>query len=96
MWQNMPYGYGGYGGYGGMHGGGWLGFGLHSLVWILAIAVIVAVVVWAVRAGSGSANRHRGESKTRPTALEILDERYARGEIDREDYLARKADLDGA
>lgn len=95
MWQNMPYGYGGYGGYGAMHGGGWLGFGLHSLVWILAIAAIIAIVVWAVRAGAGATSRHHAETKPRPTALEILDERYARGEIDREDYQARKADLEG-
>ncbi len=28
-----------------------------------------------------------------PDALRILEERYARGDIDREDFLARKADL---
>ena len=97
MWQNMPYGHGG--GYGWMHGdGGWLGMGLHSLLWILAIAAIVAVVVWAVRAGGGARpGAHPGarEGGARPTALEVLDERYARGEIDREDYLARKGDLGG-
>lgn len=90
MWQSMPYGYGGYGA---MHGGSWLGFGLHSLVWILAIAAIVAVVIWVLRASTGSGSA-AGERKPRPTALEILDERYARGEIEREDYLARKTDLE--
>lgn len=93
MWQNMPYGYGG--NYGWMHGGGsWLGFGLHSLIWILVIVAIVTVIIWAVRNSSRSAPHTRHE-KTRPTALEILDERYARGEIDREEYQARKADLEG-
>ncbi len=29
------------------------------------------------------------------TSLRILDERYARGEIEREDYLQRKQDLQG-
>ena len=90
MWQNMPYGYGGYGG---MHGG-WLGFGLHSVFWILVIAAVIAVVVWAVRASNASGGA-KTAAGTRPSALEILDERYARGEIDREDYLARKADLGG-
>ena len=90
MWQNMPYGYGGYGG---MHGG-WLGFGLHSLIWILVIAAVIALIVWVIRANSGSETASSA-GKPRPTALEILDERYARGEIDREDYLARKADLEG-
>jgi len=30
------------------------------------------------------------------TSLHILDERYARGEIEREDYLQRKQDLKGS
>jgi putative membrane protein len=29
------------------------------------------------------------------TPLDILEERYARGEIDREDYLQRRKDLGG-
>ncbi len=91
MWQNMPYGYGGYGG---MHGGGWLGFGLHSLVWILVIVAVIALIVWVIRANSGPGTA-ASTGKPRPTALEILDERYARGEIDREEYMARKADLEG-
>lgn len=91
MWQIMPYGY--EGGYGAMHGGGWLGFGLHSLLWILVIAAAVALVIWAIRSNNGGSTARQGNA--RPSALEILDERYARGEIDREDYQARKADLEG-
>lgn len=30
------------------------------------------------------------------TSLQILDERYARGEIEREDYLQRRQDLKGS
>lgn len=39
---------------------------------------------------------HTQMSAARPGALDILGERYARGEIDRDEYLARKADLAGS
>lgn len=92
MWQGMPYGYG-YGD-GWMHGGGyWLGMGLHGLFWLLLVAAIVVGIIWAVRASGRpyeSAARKAGSS-----AREVLDERYARGDIDREEYLARRKDLEG-
>ncbi len=92
MWQT-PYGYAD-GGYGWMHGGSyWLGMGIHSLFWILVLAAIVVAIVWAVR----SANRPQiqGHGTGGPSARELLDTRYANGEIEREDYLARKKDLEG-
>lgn len=92
MWQGMPYGYG-YGD-GWMQGGGyWLGMGLHGVFWLLLIAAIVVGIVWMVRAGSRpSENAPRAGGSS---ARQILDERYARGEIDREEYQARRKDLDG-
>lgn len=85
MWQNMPYGYmdGIWG-----HGGHWLGFGLHGLFWLLLAAAVATAVIWAVRTSSRQPAAAPGGD-----AREILDGRYARGEIDREDYLARKRDL---
>jgi putative membrane protein len=71
-----------------MHWGwsGWVPFGLmHLLWWILIIAVIVALV----RGIGGRPRRLRGEDR----ALEILRERYARGEIDKTEYEQRKRDL---
>ena len=54
------------------------------LGWLLVIAAIVASVWWLA-------------SFRRPTsrngALEILRERYARGEISREEYESRRRDL---
>ena len=35
----------------------------------------------------------QGAAKPTQTARDILDERYARGEIDREEYLKRKQDI---
>ena len=71
------------------HGWGWMIFGgLHSLVfWLLLILAILALVKWL----SGGPGKSTGSHKT---ALNILEERYARGEIDREEYLRIKADLE--
>ncbi len=81
-------------GYGSHMGGGW-GWGqfiFGPLMMILVIGAIVALVVVLVRwiggtAGGGPAPR-QGSS-----ARDLLDESYARGEIEREEYLQRKKDL---
>lgn len=76
-------------GWDGMWGGGMF-HGVMSLIFlVVVIAVGVAVVRWLWRLGhAGTGGNHSG-------ALSALDHRYARGEIDREDYLQRKADLGG-
>jgi putative membrane protein len=71
-------------GYG--YAGGWM-MALNGLVW-LALLGLVAVIVWrlAERSGSGFTGR-------RLSGLDLLRERYARGEIQREEYLQKKQDL---
>ena len=54
------------------------------LGWLLAIGLIVAAVWWLAT---------RGWPARRNDALEILRERYARGEISREEYESRRRDL---
>jgi len=54
---------------------------------ILLIALIVPFIRWI---GAGSA----ANAPTR-TARDILDERYARGDIDREEYMRRRQDIAG-
>ncbi|GAB4253200.1 MAG: hypothetical protein Kow00129_14170 [Thermoleophilia bacterium] len=44
-------------------------------------------------AGAGGQFRPAARSAEPGRALAILDERYARGEVDREEYLRRRADL---
>jgi putative membrane protein len=62
-----------------------IGMMLFMLVfWGLVVAGIVVAIRWLVQQGKGSRS---------DAALEILRERYARGEIDREEFLARKRDL---
>lgn len=93
-WADMAPGGGYEGGYGGHHAqmweGGWGGmvFGpLMGLVFIVAIAVAVVLVVRAVSGG--------GAAQGGQSALDILDERFARGEIDEKEYAARKQVLTG-
>lgn len=89
MWHDMSYGFmdGGWG-----QGGHWLGMGLHGLFWFLLIGVIAITVIWAAR----TANRPNNQApNSGPSPREILDARYARGEIERDDYLVRKRNLGG-
>jgi putative membrane protein len=67
-------------GFNGMNWG--MGWGM-GLGWIIGIALL-ALIVWAiVRISNSAASASSGRQKT---ALDILKERYARGEISKEEY----------
>jgi len=70
---------------------GW-GMGLGLLFMLLFWGALIALAVWLVRALFPSANQPPASPGDRPlSAREILDRRFARGEIDREEYdLMRK------
>ena len=72
---------------------GWgYGFGLiHIIVWIVILVAIIALVVWLVRAVASPAVHHL--PPRRSTGLDVLEERYARGEINRDEYLQKKKDI---
>jgi putative membrane protein len=66
------------------------------LWWLLILIGVVAIAVgltWAGRRGAGRDDRGASEPRI-STARQILDERFARGEIDEEDYRARRRELD--
>ncbi|GGE39106.1 hypothetical protein GCM10011367_11910 [Marinicauda pacifica] len=65
----------------GMFGGLWM-----ILVWGVIIGLPALLVWFAVRRGGGS------ERQANPR--EILEKRYARGEIDEEEFERRKRNLD--
>jgi len=68
-------------------GGMWMGLGM-MWYWIIGLIILVAVV-WLITR-SFSQNRPDFPKKS---ALDILKERYARGEIDKEEFDKRKSDL---
>ena len=75
-------------------GDGWYGMIFGPLIMILVLAAVIAAVVLLVRWAGGqwpnTATHHPPPDRT---PLDILKERYARGEIDREEYMRRRADL---
>ena len=82
---------GGYSGMGPWGGGGWW-MPVHGLFSLLILVLVIAGIVVLVRMGLGGGGPH-GRGAHRSSGLDLLDERYAKGEIDREDYLQRKRDL---
>lgn len=69
-------------------GGMFFGGGFMWFFWILIIVVIV-VVIKAVL-GNGS----RGTATKSDSAIEILQKRYARGEIDENEFNRRRKELE--
>jgi putative membrane protein len=88
--QAQPYGWanGGWGPW----GWGWYG-PLHMVIWLFVLALIVTGVVWLAR-GTPHANAPRSAPR-RPPGLDTLEERYARGEINRDEYLQKRRDILG-
>jgi putative membrane protein len=92
----MRWGYGpDWGMMGGWGGSGWIGPFMMLIIWLIILALAVAAVVWFVRSTSAHATTHLPHNVGRPRGLEVLEERYARGEINREEYLQKKSDIVG-
>lgn len=87
------YGPGPGGGWGpGMMGGwgmGWLGPFMGLAIWGLIIVGGIFLIRWLIRASSG----HPAPGGHGDNALEILRQRYARGEINKDQFEAMKKDL---
>ena len=77
-------GFGGPGGYGYGMGGGWM--------FMLLLLIVVVVLLFGVLRQFGDDRRERRTLGR--GARDILDERYARGEIDADEYKRRRADLE--
>ena len=73
-----------------MHGFGGMGFGM-GWWWIIGI-IIIAAIVWGIVRTPGQ-NNNINNAANQKSALDILNERYARGEIDKDEYEIKKRDL---
>jgi putative membrane protein len=73
-----------------MHGGGW-GYGMlwMGLLWV----VVVVALVSFVRMAWDRAPRLAAHGRNPEGPVEILQRRYARGEIDRAEYEQKRRDL---
>ena len=60
--------------------------------WLLALVLLAGAVVWFMRSSpSIRMGRQAGAGPT--SGLDLLEQRYARGEVNREEYLQKKDDL---
>ena len=90
----QPRDYGGWGMGPGMMGNwgmGWFGMIFMMIFWVLVIVGLVFLIKWLIQTtGSGKFTEQTGSR-----AVEILKERYARGEIDKAEFESKKKDLLG-
>lgn len=70
---------------------GWIGLILNLVLWIGLIAGFTLIVVLAIRRARVSAVA--SPTSGQPTAQEILQAQYARGEITREQYELKKQEI---
>ncbi len=68
---------------------GWWGMGFGPLFMLVIVIAVIALTVMLIKAIIGS---NTGSNKI--TAMEILEERFARGEIDDTEFQNRRKELE--
>ena len=68
----------------------WYGMVLGPIMMIAVLAAIITVVVWLVRWLGGASSISRPHLTPEKTSLDILKERFARGEIEKQEFEEKK------
>ncbi len=66
----------------------WAGWGIHWTWMVMFWAVVIGLIAWAVMRLAPTTAGREDEAARR-----ILDARYARGEVDDEEYRRRRSEL---
>jgi len=72
-----------------MHPMWWWGWGMMAMMflfWVLFIVGLIVGIRWLIG---------KGKEQKQDSAIEILRQRYARGEINKDEFEAKKKDLGG-
>jgi putative membrane protein len=69
-----------------MWGNHWMFGGFMWIFWIAGLVALIFLIKWLVQ-------QKPGEQKPGESAVEILKKRYAKGEIDKEEYEQKRKDL---
>lgn len=75
--------------------GAWVRGGIGMILMVLFWILIVVGVVFLIKLLVSSMGGSKRGLQTVPDALAILNDRYARGEIDRDEFEAKKRDIRG-
>lgn len=82
------------GGYGAGWGMGWFGMIAMLVFWVLVIVAMVYLIRWLAVSSKAGGREGRHWGTYEDSALEILKKRYARGDIDKEEFEEKRKVLE--
>lgn len=68
----------------------WFGGGFMWLFWI----ILLVVIVWAIKQGTQGDSNSDNRTSSNESALDILEKRYASGEINEQEFVRKRKQLE--